>query len=148
MVTGVHVGDSRAYRWRNGEFVQLTQDHTFVQSLVDSGRITAEEAAVHPRQSMLARAVQAGGSAEPDVFAHRARAGDRYLVCSDGLPRVLADETIAGILADVVAPDDAVDHLIDLALRGGAPDNVSVVLADVSDAPRAGHRKYFWRQSG
>jgi protein phosphatase len=148
MVTGVHVGDSRAYRWRNGEFVQLTQDHTFVQSLVDSGRITAEEAAVHPRQSMLARAVQAGGSAEPDVFAHRARAGDRYLVCSDGLPRVLADETVAGILADVVAPDDAVDHLIDLALRGGAPDNVSVVLADVSDAPRAGHRKYFWRQSG
>ncbi|REH48580.1 protein phosphatase [Kutzneria buriramensis] len=147
-VTGAHIGDSRAYRWRAGELVQLTRDHTFVQSLLDGGRITAEEAAVHPRQNLLARAVQTGGSAEPDVFSHRARAGDRYLICSDGLPRVLTDETIAGVLSDVVVPADAVDQLIDLALRGGAPDNVSVLLADVADAPRSGHRKYFWRQSG
>ena len=148
VVTGVHIGDSRAYRWRAGDLVQITRDHTFVQSLLDSGRITAEEAAAHPRQHLLVRAVQTGGSAEPDVFAHRARAGDRYLICSDGLTAVLADETIAGILADAVVPDDAVDQLVDLALRGGAPDNVSVVLADVSDRPRSGHRKYFWRQSG
>jgi protein phosphatase len=147
-ITGAHIGDSRAYRWRAGEFVQLTRDHTFVQSLLDGGRITAEEAAVHPRQNLLARAVQTGGAAEPDVFAHRARAGDRYLICSDGLPRVLTDETIADVLAAVAVPDDAVDQLIDLALRGGAPDNVSVVLADVADTPRSGHRKYFWRQSG
>jgi protein phosphatase len=148
LLAGVHIGDSRAYRWRAGELQQLTQDHTLVQSLLDSGRITAEEAAVYPRRNMLARAVQTGGTAEPDVFAHRVRAGDRYLICSDGLTAVLTDETIADILADVVFPDDAVDQLIDLALRGGAPDNVSVVLADVSEAPRAGYRKYWLRHSG
>lgn len=144
-VTGMHIGDSRAYRWRDGELAQLTQDHTFVQSLLDSGRITAEEAAVHPRQHILARAVQTGGPAEPDVFAHPAMPGDRYLICSDGLTAVLTDETIAGILADVVVADDAADQLVDLTLRGGAPDNVSVVLADVDEISRSGYRKYFWR---
>ena len=144
----VHIGDSRAYRWRAGELVQLTQDHTLVQSLLDSGRITAEEAAVYPRRNMLARAIQTGGPADPDVFTDEARAGDRYLICSDGLTAVLTDETIAGILADVPVPDEAVDQLIDLTLRGGAPDNVSVVLADVVETAPAGHRKYFWRHSG
>ncbi|GAA3437484.1 hypothetical protein GCM10018954_070980 [Kutzneria kofuensis] len=147
-VAGVHIGDSRAYRWRAGELQQITQDHTLVQSLLDSGRITEEEAATYPRRNMLARAVQTGNASDPDVFSHRAKPGDRYLICSDGLTAVLTDETIADVLADVVIPDDAVDQLIDLALRGGAPDNVSVVLADVSEAPRSGYRKYFWRHAG
>jgi serine/threonine protein phosphatase PrpC len=148
MLVGAHIGDSRAYRWRAGELQQITQDHTLVQSLLDSGRITEEEAADYPRRNMLARAVQTGSKAEPDVFSHRAKAGDRYLICSDGLTAVLTDETIADVLADVVVPDDAVDQLIDLALRGGAPDNVSVVLADVAESRRGGYRKYFWRHSG
>jgi protein phosphatase len=147
-VTGVHIGDSRAYRWRAGELQRLTQDHTFVQSLLDSGRITAEEAAVHPRQNLLVRSIQAGNTGEPDVYVHRARAGDRYLICSDGLTAVLADETIGDVLAAVADPDDAVDQLVDLALRGGAPDNVSVVLADVSHTQRSGYRRYLWRHSG
>ena len=147
MLVGAHIGDSRAYRWRAGELQQITQDHTLVQSLLDSGRITAAEAENYPRRNMLARAVQTGSVAEPDVFAQRARAGDRYLICSDGLTAVLTAETIADVLADVVIPDDAVDQLIDLALRGGAPDNVSVVLADVAEVPRSGLRKYFLRHS-
>jgi protein phosphatase len=146
-VSGMHIGDSRAYRWRAGELQMLTQDHTLVQSLLDSGRITEQEAAEYPRRNLLARAVQTGSFAEPDVFAHEARVGDRYLICSDGLTAVLTDETIAGVLTDVAVPDDAVDQFIDLALRGGAPDNVSVVLADVSENPRSGYRKYFRRHS-
>nr|WP_232241452.1 hypothetical protein [Kutzneria sp. 744] len=148
VLAGVHIGDSRAYRWRGGELRQMTQDHTLVQSLLDSGRITAEEAETYPRRNMLARAVQTGSKAEPDVFSYRLKAGDRYLICSDGLTAVLTDETIAGVLADVSVPDDAVDQLVDLALRGGAPDNVSVVLADVAESRRAGCRKYWRRNSG
>jgi len=147
MLTGVHIGDSRAYRWRAGDIEQLTQDHTLVQSLLDSGRVTEEEAAVHPRRNLLVRAIQTGGPAEGDLFAHHAEPGDRYLICSDGLTAVLTDETIAGVLADRPDPDEAVDQLIDLTLRGGAPDNVSVVLADVSETSQSGYRKYFWRHS-
>jgi serine/threonine protein phosphatase PrpC len=145
MVNGVHIGDSRAYRWREGVIEQLTQDHTLVQSLLDSGRVTEEEAAVHPRRNLLVRAIQTGGPAEGDLFAHRAQAGDRYLLCSDGLTAVLTAETIAGVLAEQADPDAAVEQLVDLTLRGGAPDNVSVVLADVSETPPAGGTGFFRR---
>jgi serine/threonine protein phosphatase PrpC len=147
MVNGVHIGDSRAYRWRDGAIQQLTQDHTLVQSLLDSGRVTEEEAAVHPRRNLLVRAIQTGGPAEGDLFAHHAQAGDRYLICSDGLTAVLTDETIAGVLAEHEDPDAAVDQLIDLTLRGGAPDNVSVVLGDVYESLSSGYQKYFRRHS-
>ena len=84
-----HIGDSRAYMFRDGELVRLTRDHTLVQSLVDEGRITEQEAAIHPRRSWLMRTLQDGSAAEPDLFIHDAVIGDRYLICSDGLTAVL-----------------------------------------------------------
>jgi PPM family protein phosphatase len=127
----VHVGDSRAYRLRGGELQQITRDHTYVQSLVDSGNITEAEARVHPRRSLLLRAIDGQQGADPDLEILDIAVGDRYLVCSDGLsgvvPDILLQETLA-ICTDLTA---AVTRLVDLALEGGAPDNVTVVVADV-----------------
>ena len=92
-----HVGDSRAYLFRDGEISQLTHDHTFVQTLIDDGRITAEEANSHPQRSLLLRALN-GQEVEPDLSMREARAGDRYLLCSDGLSGVVSEETLADAL--------------------------------------------------
>src|SRR6185436_2548267 len=126
-----HVGDSRAYLLRDGELHQLTHDHTLVQSLVDEGRITADEAADHPRRSVLVRTLQEGSPAEPDLFSVEGRVGDRFLVCSDGVTAVLDDDEIHEILTDVAEPADAVDRLIALANEGGGPDNITCVVADL-----------------
>ncbi len=128
-----HVGDSRAYLLRDGELHQLTHDHTLVQSLVDEGRITADEAADHPRRSVLVRTLQEGSPAEPDVFPLEGRVGDRFLICSDGVTGVLTDEAIQGVLVDVADPADAVDRIIELANDGGGPDNITCVVADLVD---------------
>ena len=128
-----HVGDSRAYRLRDGELEQLTHDHTLVQSLVDEGRITADEAADHPRRSVLVRTLQEGSPAEPDLFPVEGQIGDRFLVCSDGVTGVLDDEDIQEILAGVPEPADAVDRIIELANEGGGPDNITCVVADLVD---------------
>jgi len=126
----VHVGDSRAYLLRDGELQQLTHDHTYVQTLVDSGRITEEEAAVHPRRSLLMRALDGMNPVEPDLSVREARKGDRFLLCSDGLSGVLSDVEIAQTLSSG-EPTGVVTRLVDLALERGAPDNVTVVVADV-----------------
>ena len=128
-----HVGDSRAYLLRDGELHQLTHDHTLVQSLIDEGRLTADEAVGHPRRSVLVRTLQEGSPAEPDLFTVEGRVGDRFLVCSDGVTAVLDDDEIHEVLADVVEPADAVDRLIALANEGGGPDNITCVVADVVD---------------
>jgi PPM family protein phosphatase len=128
-----HVGDSRAYLLREGELHQLTHDHTLVQSLVDEGRITADEAADHPRRSVLVRTLQEGSPAEPDLFTVDGQIGDRFLVCSDGVTGVLDDEDIQEILAGVPEPADAVDRIIELANEGGGPDNITCVVADLVD---------------
>ena len=128
-----HVGDSRAYLLRDGELHQLTHDHTLVQSLIDEGRLTADEAVGHPRRSVLVRTLQEGSPAEPDLFTVEGRVGDRFLVCSDGVTVVLDDEEIHEVLADVVEPADAVDRLIALANEGGGPDNITCVIADLVD---------------
>jgi len=127
----VHVGDSRGYLLRDGELTQITKDDTFVQTLVDEGRITAEEAHSHPQRSLIMRALT-GHEVEPTLIMREARVGDRYLLCSDGLSDPVSDETIREALQtpDVTA---AADRLIELALRGGGPDNVTVVVADVVD---------------
>ncbi|MFB4309304.1 PP2C family protein-serine/threonine phosphatase [Actinomadura sp. GTD37] len=133
-----HIGDSRAYLLRAGELSQLTRDHTMVQSLMDSGRLTPSEAAAHPRGSALVRALQSEGSGEPDVFWHDALPGDRYLLCSDGVFGVVRPEAIRDTLAGDARPADAVARLIDLANSGGGPDNITCVVADVvpsGDAP-------------
>jgi serine/threonine protein phosphatase PrpC len=127
----VHIGDSRGYLLRDGELAQITKDDTFVQTLVDEGRITREEAHSHPQRSLIMRALT-GHEVEPTLTMREARAGDRYLLCSDGLSDPVSDDTI---LEALQIPDvaESAYRLIELALRGGGPDNVTVVVADVVD---------------
>ena len=129
----VHVGDSRAYRLRDGQLQQLTHDHTYVQQLVDDGRLRPEETSTHPQRSVITRALDGREDLEIDVVVERAHPGDRYLLCSDGLSGVVSDDTIARTLADG-APDAVVDQLVALALRAGGPDNITCIVADVTDA--------------
>jgi serine/threonine protein phosphatase PrpC len=139
----VHVGDSRAYQLREGSFTQITKDDTFVQSLIDEGRITEEEAHTHPQRSLLLRAIT-GQDVDPSLTVREARPGDRYLLCSDGLSGVVSDETLATTLSTYADPRECADRLIDLALRGGGPDNITCIVADVvnvdfgEDAPIVG----------
>lgn len=128
-----HIGDSRAYRLRDGQLTQLTKDHTYVQALVDSGRIDAAQAMHHPRRNLLLRTIDGIHDLELDVFERDVCIGDRYLVCTDGLNTVLPDPSIAEILGQG-DPTYAVATLVDVALAGGAPDNVSVIVADVTAA--------------
>jgi len=126
-----HVGDSRAYLLRNGELYQITHDHTLVQSLVDDGRITQEEAANHPQRSILLRALDGTAEVDPDLQDREAQVGDRYLLCSDGLSTVVSPETLHHTLTTIEDPEEVVRQLIDLANRGGGPDNITCVVADV-----------------
>lgn len=128
----VHVGDSRAYLLRDRELVQITHDHTYVQTLVDAGRLTEEQAAQHPRRSLLTRALDGITPVEADLSVREARIGDRYLLCSDGLTGVVSLERLQAIL-EQRDPTGCVTQLVDEALERGAPDNVTVVVADVVD---------------
>jgi len=123
----VHIGDSRVYLLRDQALFRITHDHTVVQSLIDEGRLTPEEATAHPQRSLLLKAL---GTAAPDLRLQDAAPGDRYLLCSDGLPAVLPDARIRQLLA-AGTPDVAVRALVDAANEAGGPDNVSCVVADV-----------------
>jgi len=125
----VHVGDSRGYLYRNGQLSQITHDDTYVQSLVDAGKLTSEEASHHPRKSVILRALN-GTTVDPDISIREARRGDRYLLCSDGLTDVVTSTTLLETLSSGT-PQGCVDRLIELALRGGGPDNITCVVADV-----------------
>jgi serine/threonine protein phosphatase PrpC len=129
----VHIGDSRAYLLRDSEFVQITRDDTYVQLLVDEGRITPEEANTHPQKSLLMRALD-GRDADPEYSVRQALTADRYLICSDGLSGVVSDETIGATMREYSDPNQCAERLIQLALRGGGPDNITVIIADVTDA--------------
>jgi protein phosphatase len=126
----VHIGDSRAYLLRDGELFQITHDHTLVQTLVDEGRLTQEEAASHPQRSLLLRAID-GKQSAPDLQLQDAHAGDRYLLCSDGLYTVVSAEMLREVMTAIPEPEDVVRKLVDLANAGGGPDNISCVVADV-----------------
>jgi protein phosphatase len=128
----VHIGDSRAYITRDGEFAQVTKDDTYVQMLVDEGRISLEEANSHPQRSLLTRALD-GRDADPEYSVRQVKTGDRYLLCSDGLSGVVSAETIESTLREYVDPNQCAGRLIELALRGGGPDNITVIVADVTD---------------
>jgi protein phosphatase len=128
----VHIGDSRAYMLREGEFAQITKDDTYVQMLVDEGRISSEEAGSHPQRSLLTRAMD-GRDIDPEYSVRTVLPGDRYLICSDGLSGVVSEETIATTLQDYPEPHRCVQRLVSLALRGGGPDNITVIVADTTD---------------
>ncbi len=128
-----HVGDSRAYLLRDGELQQLTKDHTFVQTLVDSGEITREQAAVHPRRNLMMRAIDGIHAVDVDLQVREARIGDRYMVCSDGVCGVINDDAIAHALSSS-DPTMAVTAIIDAVIDAGAPDNITVVIGDVINA--------------
>ena len=128
-----HIGDSRGYLLREGELYQITHDHTLVQSLVDEGRISADDVSTHPQRSLLLRALDGRSVAEPDLSVHDGQVGDRYLLCSDGLSGVVSDETLRETMAGVEDPDAVTRQLIELALRGGGPDNITCIVADVVD---------------
>ncbi|MFL0580302.1 protein phosphatase 2C domain-containing protein [Dietzia sp. 179-F 9C3 NHS] len=130
----LHVGDSRAYLLRDGELTQITKDDTFVQSLVDRGELSPDEAHSHPRRSLILKALT-GEPVEPTAVIREARPGDRYLLCSDGLSDPVSTDTIAETLRTGSA-DSAAERLVQLALRSGGPDNITVVVADVLDDPR------------
>lgn len=130
-----HIGDSRAYLLRDGELIQITRDHTFVQTLVDEGRLTQEEAEQHPQRSVLMRVLSdVVDDVEPDLSMREARSGDRYLLCSDGLSGVVSYDTLRDTLAAGTDPAGTCEALVSLARRGGAPDNVTCIVADVVPA--------------
>lgn len=126
----LHVGDSRAYALRGGEWGQLTRDDSIVQGLVDAGEITADEALDHPSRSVVLQAINGGGF-EPHIRLVDVSIGDRYLVCSDGLSDCVPDMLISDIIRGDNDPETCCTALIDAALAAGAPDNVTVVVADV-----------------
>lgn len=127
-----HVGDSRGYLLRDGEMSVITRDDTYVQSLVDEGQLSADEAHVHPQRSLILKALT-GRPVEPSLKYREVRLGDRYLLCSDGLSDPVSRDTIAETLAEGT-PAEAGARLVDLALRSGGPDNVTVIVADVVDS--------------
>jgi protein phosphatase len=129
----IHVGDSRAYLLREGRLERITRDHTLVQSLIDAGRLTDQEAASHPQRNVLTRVLDGAHPTEADLSIREVRDGDRLLLCSDGLSGVVSADTMGAVLLANENPQDAVDELVDLALRGGGPDNITCVVADVVD---------------
>ena len=131
----VHIGDSRAYLLREGGLHQVTTDHTFVQHLVDIGQITPEQAESHPQRSIILRALGDNSAAlDLDTTVRQLKVGERWLLCSDGLSGMVSPDTIAEILSEVADLDECADRLIDLALRAGGQDNITVILADIVDA--------------
>jgi protein phosphatase len=134
-VTIAHIGDSRIYLARDGVVKQITSDHTFVQRLVDTGRITEEEALTHPRRSVLMRVLgDIEKFPEVDVDTYETKPGDRWMACSDGLSGVVPQQLMENIMISKVDVKEACELLVGEALEFGAPDNVTVVLVDVVDA--------------
>jgi protein phosphatase len=131
-----HIGDSRAYLYRRGEISQLTSDHTFVQTLIDEGRITEEESRVHPHRNLILKALDGIHEAEPDLFPIELEAGDRLLLCSDGASGVLDNARLADILS-TGSPDFAATELVRASLEAGSSDNVTCIVADVLDGDPA-----------
>ncbi|MGP7959334.1 PP2C family protein-serine/threonine phosphatase [Sanguibacter sp. A247] len=132
MLAMAHMGDSRAYLLRDGELTQVTTDHTFVQHLVDTGKITPEEAEVHPQRSVVMRVLcDFGLGLRPDLSVREGRPGDRWLLCSDGLSGYVSHDTMRSTLADIDDPGLCTERLVQLALRAGGPDNITCIVADV-----------------
>jgi serine/threonine protein phosphatase PrpC len=132
----LHVGDSRCYRLRGNTLEQLSNDHTVIQELLDQGAITAAEEVEHPQRSMLTQALRGDGDVTPVLQMYEIKRGDRYLLCSDGLSGVLTEKEIKVGLKKSDR-DEAVKFLVDATYINGAPDNVTVLIADISDSSTA-----------
>ncbi len=128
-----HVGDSRAYCMRDGALLKLTDDHSLVDELMRQGRLTPEEAVEHPQRSVITRALGPEGTVEVDTRSFRAREGDVYLVCSDGLTTMLSEQEIAGLLSSAPTLRDAGEALIAAANAAGGRDNITVILLRVQE---------------
>ena len=128
----LHVGDSRAYRIRGKKIEQISHDHTVVQELVDQGRLTLDEIADHPQRSFLTQAIMGKENLTPILVAYPAVKGDKYLVCSDGLTAVVDEGKIAQALQEDL--QSAVNTLVDLTYKNGAPDNVTVIATEVGES--------------
>ena len=128
----LHIGDSRCYRLRGNTLEQLSNDHTVIQELLDQGAISVAEAAEHPQRSMLTQALRGDGDLTPVLQMYEIKKGDRYLLCSDGLSGVLTEKEIK-IGLKKTDKDEAVKFLVDATYVNGAPDNVTVLIADISD---------------
>ncbi|HEX4492859.1 MAG TPA: Stp1/IreP family PP2C-type Ser/Thr phosphatase [Acidimicrobiia bacterium] len=133
-----HVGDSRAYRVRDGVLEQLTEDHSLVEELVREGRLTPAEAKVHPQRSIITRTIGVDPDVDVDLYTLDARTGDRIIICSDGLTTMLGDDEVSHVAQLDADPRLAADHLVDAANEAGGEDNITVVVIDVLDAPPAG----------
>ncbi len=152
----VHLGDSRAYRWRSGELTQLSRDHTLVQALIDGGELTVEDAISYPHRSVIMRSMDGETDPDPDTSWIEIEVGDRLMVCSDGLSDLVSDDDIATLLAGPPAPGDgldgqaaatsdrdgdrvdldwAVDRLVDAALAAGGRDNITCIVGEVTEGP-------------
>jgi protein phosphatase len=127
----VHVGDSRAYLLRAGVLTQVTRDDTYVQMLIEEGEITSDQARGHPHRSLVTQAIQ-GGPVNPTYTVIKPRHGDRFMLCSDGLTDLVTDESIAAVMMTATDPGRCAERLVDLALRAGGVDNVTVVVTDVA----------------
>ena len=139
-VSLLHVGDSRTYRLRGNDLEQLSADHTVLQELLNKGIISESDAQVHPQRSMLTQALMGEGNLEPSLHIFEGKIKDRYLLCSDGLTGVLSDKEIKSLIKGKDAAV-AVDALIDATYINGAPDNVTVILADLVESSNTGVEK-------
>jgi len=139
-----HIGDSRAYLLRGGQFARLTHDHTLVQSLVDEGKISEDDVATHPHRSLLLRALDGQTVARPDLAPLETYPGDRYLLCSDGLSGVVSEPTLQQALSSVPDLDEVTSRLVKLAIEGGGPDNITCIVADVIEG-HSSHLPPTWR---
>ena len=126
-----HVGDSRAYVLRQGTLVRITHDHSYVEELVDSGQITADEARTHPSRSIITRALGSDPDMYADHFSLEVNDGDRVILCSDGLSSMISDAEIESLAVSSATPQQAADNLVAAALTAGGSDNVTVVVVDV-----------------
>ena len=132
-----NIGDSRAYRLRDGQFERITRDHSWVQTLVDDGRITEAEALVHPHRSLILKVLNGQPTHTPDLEMADVQAGDRYLICSDGLCGMVTDAAIGEVIGGD-DPEQVVDDLVKIAYAEGGLDNITIILADVVDDGPAG----------
>lgn len=132
-----HVGDSRAYLFRDGQLTQVTEDHSLVEELVRDGRLTPEEAAVHPQRSIITRSIGVDEHVEVATYEVELRDGDRVLLCSDGLTSMVRDDAIRSFLQVEVDPQAAADRLVTAANEAGGEDNITVLIVDVEGDPAA-----------